>query len=269
MRAGLGDDFFQCVLGQVFHNRRLQAAVFAVAQVAHIVHFDVSQAFGTVNANKFGIVVNHFARELGTAGYAQCDYTTTFHIGGSAEYFQLFAFHQFGQLGEFERHAHIGFVRTIVEHGIGKQHTREIAEFHAQSVFKHLLGHAFGDVHDFVFVQERSFDIDLSKFRLAVGTQIFVAEAFGDLVITVETGHHQQLFKQLRRLRQGEKLARVYAARHQIIARTFGGGTGEHRGFNVDKALRVQITAHAHRHLVTQAQVALHGRAAQINHAVG
>ena len=42
---------------------------------------------------------------------------------------------------------------------------------------------------------ERSFHIDLSKFRLTVSTQVFVTEAFNDLIVTVKTGHHQQLFE--------------------------------------------------------------------------
>ena len=137
-----------------------------------------------------------------------------------------------------------------------------------QIVLENLFCHAFGDVHDFVFVQERSFQVDLGEFGLAVGAQVFVAEAFGDLVVAVETGHHQKLLEELRRLRQGEKFARVHAAGHEIIACAFGSGAGEHRGFDIDKALFVEIAAHAHRHLVAQAQVALHYGAAQVDDAV-
>ena len=59
------------------------------------------------------------------------------------------------------------------------------------------------------------------------------------------------------------------AARHEVVARAFRSGTGQHRRFDVDKALRVQITANAHGDLVTQTQVALHGRTAQVDNAVG
>ena len=38
----------------------------------------------------------------------------------------------------------------------------------------------------------------LGEFRLAIGTQVFVAETADDLIITIHAGHHQQLFKQLR-----------------------------------------------------------------------
>lgn len=39
--AGTLDDFFQGVFGQEFYDWRLQAAVFAVGEVAHIIYFDV------------------------------------------------------------------------------------------------------------------------------------------------------------------------------------------------------------------------------------
>jgi hypothetical protein len=50
--------------------------------------------------------------------------------------------------------------------------------------------------------------IDLGELGLAVGAQVLVAEAAHDLVVAVEAGNHQQLFEQLRRLRQGVELAR-------------------------------------------------------------
>ena len=71
--------------------------------------------------------------------------------------------------------------------------------------------HVFKNRTDFSFVQERSFAIDLCKFGLTISAQIFVAKAFGDLVVAIKTRHHQHLFKQLWRLRQGKELASVHA----------------------------------------------------------
>jgi hypothetical protein len=85
-------------------------------------------------------------------------------------------------------------------------HARELAQLDVHHVAEHFLRHVFGDVHDLVLVQERGLDIDLGEFRLAVGAQVFVAEALGDLVVAVEAGHHQQLLEQLRRLRQRKEL---------------------------------------------------------------
>src|SRR3546814_1182080 len=66
-------------------------------------------------------------------------------------------------------------------------------------------------------------------FRLAVGAQILVAEAAGDLVVAVEARHHQQLLEQLRRLRQRKELAGMRARRHQIVARAFRRRLGQDR----------------------------------------
>jgi hypothetical protein len=46
--------------------------------------------------------------------------------------------------------------------------------------------HAFEDLADLDLVQERGFAVDLGEFGLAVGAQVFVAEALGDLVVAVK-----------------------------------------------------------------------------------
>ena len=178
-------------------------------------------------------------------------------------------FHQVGQLGKFQVDAQSRFVRAVVEHGFRVRHAWEVAQIYIQGIFEDLFGHAFSDVHDFILVQERGFQVDLSEFRLAVGTQVFVTETFGDLVVTVETGNHQQLFEQLWRLWQREEFARMNAAWYEVVARAFRSGAGQHRRFNVDEALCVQVATNAHGYLVTQAQVALHSRTAQVDNAVG
>ena len=152
--TGLLDNGFQGVFRQEFHNRALQAAVFAVGKVGHIVHFDISQAFGAVDADKFGVFVDVFAAQFRTAGHAQGHHATAFHVGCAAEHFEFFRFHQFGKLGEFQVDAQIGFVGAVVKHGFAKRHAREVAQLYIQRVFKYLLGHALGDVHDFVFAEE-------------------------------------------------------------------------------------------------------------------
>ena len=55
---------------------------------------------------------------------------------------------------------------------------------------------------------EGHLDVDLGELGLAVGPQVLVAEAAGELVVALEAGDHQQLLEQLRRLRQGVEAAR-------------------------------------------------------------
>ena len=57
--------------------------------------------------------------------------------------------------------------------------------------------------------------------------------------------------------------------RHQIISRALGGGLGEHWGFDVDKALRIEEATHTHGHLVPKPQVVLHHRPAKVEHPMG
>ena len=73
----------------------------------------------------------------------------------------------------------------------------ELTEIHTQLILEQTTNHALSDTHDLCFVTERGLNIDLSKFWLAVSTQVFVAETFSDLVVTIKARNHQQLFKQL------------------------------------------------------------------------
>ena len=75
---------------------------------------------------------------------------------------------------------------------------------------------------------------------MPVGAQVFVAEATGDLEVAVEAGDHQQLLVKLRRLRQGVELTRMHPARHDVIARAFGGGFGEDGGFDLQESTVVE-----------------------------
>ena len=114
----------------------------------------------------------------------------------------------------------------------------------------------------------RHLQINLRELRLAVGAQIFVAEAARDLEISVEAGDHQDLLEHLRRLRQRIETARLHAAGHQIIARAFGRGARHERRFDFEKSLLGKIVADRLRDLVPHLDVELHGIAAQINVAI-
>ena len=75
--------------------------------------------------------------------------------------------------------------------------------------------------HDVFAVHERHLHVELGELRLAVGAQVFIPEAAGDLEIALVAGHHQQLLELLRRLGQGVELPRMHAAGHHVIARAF------------------------------------------------
>ncbi len=64
---------------------------------------------------------------------------------------------------------------------------------------------------------------------LAVGAQVFIAEAADDLEIAVEAANHQDLFEELRRLRQRVEMAWMQAAGHQVVARALRRRAGHER----------------------------------------
>ena len=78
---------------------------------------------------------------------------------------------------------------------------------------EHFLEHRLGDLDDVVLLDEGHLEVELGELGLAVGAQVLVAEAAGDLVVALEAAHHQQLLVELRRLRQRVPGAGLDAAR--------------------------------------------------------
>ena len=111
---------------------------------------------------------------------------------------------------------------------------------------------------DFRRGDERSLDVDLRELRLAVGAQILVAEAAGDLEIFLDAGDLQQLLVLLRRLRQRVERAGVEPRRHEEIARTLRRRVGEDGRLDLEEAGFVEKIARGLGHAVAGAQVAPH-----------
>ena len=132
-------------------------------------------------------------------------------------------------------------------------------------LFKYPNQQRFDDLKNAVLLRKTHLQIDLSEFRLTVSAQVFVAEAAHNLEILFIASNHQKLFENLRRLRQGVKLTRVDAARHQKIASPFGSGLGHKGRFNFQKAHLVQFLPSGKGHLRTQNNVALHAGPTQIH----
>jgi hypothetical protein len=69
-------------------------------------------------------------------------------------------------------------------------------------------------------------------------------------------------------LRQRVELAGVHSARHEIVARALGRRLRQHRGFDLEKALFIEILPDVHRDPVPQREVVLHPRPPQIEIAI-
>ena len=176
------------------------------------------------------------------------------------------------EVGDFhERHAEadVRLVAAVEAHGVVPCHARErLGEVYSLHIFKNMLDEALEHLDDVFLLHEAHFAVYLRELRLAVGTQVFVAEALGYLEVTVKTADHQQLFEELRALRQGVELARIHARGHHEVAGALRRGFHQDRGFYLEEPFGVEVTAYLEGHLVAQLQVLAHAGTAQVQVAV-
>ncbi len=170
-----------------------------------------------------------------------------------------------GHVGEMQFEAGVRAVQAVFAYGLVIVHAREgQGDVHVQGLLEHTLQQPLGQGHDLLLVDEAHLDVDLGEFWLPVRAQVLVAEASADLVVALQPGHHAHLLEQLRGLGKGEELPLVDTAGHQEVAGAFRGALGQAGGLHLDEVLVVKIAAGGLRGLVTQAQVAGHPGAAQV-----
>ena len=108
--------------------------------------------------------------------------------------------------------------------------------------------HGLGDEREhLVLGHEAGLGVELHELVLAVGPQVLVPQAAGDLVVAVDAAHHQQLLEQLGRLRQRVEAARHLAGRHQELAGALRRRRHQHRRLDLDEALPVHGRPHRRR----------------------
>ncbi len=128
--------------------------------------------------------------------------------------------------------------------------------------------HVFHHRHHGVGASERHLEVHLGELGLAVGAQVFVAKAAHDLVVAIETRHHQHLLEELGRLRQREEFAGREPARHQEVAGTFGSRARQHRRLDLDETPGIEAAPHFLRDAVAKQQVVANHRAPKVQIAV-
>ena len=171
-------------------------------------------------------------------------------------------------VGDRHVEAQVGLVRAVLQERLGVAQAREgPLDLHADEGH-HALEERLHEVEHRLHARERHLDVHLRELGLAVGAQVLVAEAAGDLEVLVEARDHQQLLEQLRRLRQRVEAAVVDARGHEVVARALRGRLAEHRGLDLVEPLLVEVPPDLHRRLVAQAEVLLQARPAQVEVAV-
>ena len=254
-------DLFHHIIGEELGDRRFDAAVW--------LHDEICKAFGAIDGDVFAEGVEFTTAEIGHAfGVESFDGAAVFE--GLVEDFEATAAcDNVGKLDELEAEAGVWLVRAVAAHGFLPGHAWEWQrDIHAEDFFEGLSDHLLGEAHDFVFVDEAHFQVELGEFWLTICAQVFVTEAASDLEIFVDAADHEELFVLLWRLWQGVELSGVEATRHEEVAGAFWGRTHEDWGFDLPEAFFIEVVADALEDLMTQLQVLLHDWTAQIEVAI-
>ncbi len=124
--------------------------------------------------------------------------------------------------------------------------------------------HLLHQLEDELDVGERHLDVELRQLVRAIGAQILVPEAAGDLVVALEAADHEQLLEDLRRLRQREEAALLETRGDEEVACALRRRLEEDRGLDVEEPRRLHHAANDRDHLGAQADVALEPLPAQV-----
>ena len=226
------------------------------------------QAFGAVDRHKINQSVQFPAGNVGIAFYVDRFHNAA--VGNDiVKYFEVGTGNRIHHVDQGHVKTQIRFVAAIFIHGFVPGHALHgPLDIHTQRSFEHISNEAFHHVHDIVHLYERHLHVQLGKFRLTVGTQIFITEAAGNLEIAFVSAYHQQLFENLRRLGKRIELAGIHTAGHQIVPGPFRRALAQHGGLDFQKTIVVHIVPHQLGHFVTQDQIGLHLRTAQVQIAV-
>jgi len=110
----------------------------------------------------------------------------------------------FAELSEQQAEPHIGAIVPIQAHGIMVTDAweRSFAYRLASILLNNFDEQLFDKLHHIFFSHKRHLNIELRKFWLPIGTQVFVPKASCDLKIPVQTSNHKQLLELLRCLWQ-------------------------------------------------------------------
>ena len=220
-------------------------------------------------STKRGQVVDLAAAEGGAAGGAEGAHHAA--LGQRlAEHRELGVAQQVRKVRQLHGVAYVRLVGAEAAHGLVVGEAREGLDL-AQvgpDVRRQRREQLLHQLQHVLFVDEAHLEVELGELRLAVGAQVLVAEAAGDLEVALEAGHHQQLLELLRRLGQGVEAARVDAAGHQVVARALGRALDQDGRLHLQEALLGQEVADELHHPVAEPDVALHPLPPQVQVAI-
>ena len=250
------NQLFHLVFRHEFCKRGFASAV--------LLNRNIRQAFGAVAFGKLHKLVDFLAGHAALSLRVDSAHRTACFQCVS-ENRKLRITNHIGYVFQLHSETEIRLVRTEPVHRLLPGHSLDRkGHLNAEKFMEQVCQQTLVDVNDILNVHKRKLHVDLRKFRLTVCTEVLIAEAPRNLHISVIAGAHQQLFKQLRRLRQRIKAAGMNTAGHQIISGSLRRGFCQHRSFDFQKSFLVQKLAGQHRHFRAQDQISLKIRAAKI-----
>ena len=150
------------------------------------------------------------------------------------------------QVGHFQSIAEVGPVGRVLLHRLGVGDALErLADDVAfgNERLEQLRVEILDQIEHVVLVDEAHFQVELGELRLAVASRVLVAEALGDLEVFLHSCSHEKLLELLRRLRKGVELARVEAARDEVVPRALRRTLDEDGSLDVEEAALAEEVA--------------------------
>ena len=147
---------------------------------------------------------------------------------------------ELGALSDLDVEAQIRLIGAVEAHRVGVGHARERGLDLVASGGPHLGKDLLGQGDDVLLVDEAHLDVQLRELWLAVGAEVLVPVAAGDLVVPLHAGDHEQLLEQLRGLRQSVEGSWLQACRNQEVTCALWGGTGQRRGLDLREIVALE-----------------------------
>ena len=237
----------------------------AAGQLAVLVHLEPVGLAAGLHLHVGAKLVNGLAGQGAVADGDGLD-----HL--SVDLLEAAALHLTGDVGEGQVDTQIGLIGAVGLHSVVVGDTAErrgrghiVGAILGEDGGQHILQHG----ENVVLGGEGHLHIQLVELAGgAVAPGVLIPEAGGNLEVAVEAGGHQQLLELLGGLGQRVELAGVLAGGHQIVPGALGGGGGQDRGGDLQKAVVGHGGAEGGHHLAAQDDVLLHGGGAEIQIAV-
>ena len=248
------------LVGEELHDRAVHGAV--------LTEGDPGEALGAEGCGDLGELVDLSAGpSAGALGVDGLDHVA---LGSrsACEHLERGVGEHVGQVDELHAVTGVGLIGAVGVHGVPVgQATQRRGHLHAhtgEGVGQHVLELS----HDVVLLDKAHLDVDLGELGLAVGAQILVTEALGNLVVALDAADHEKLLEQLRGLRQGVEAAGLQAARHHEVTRTFRRGLEQGRRLDLGKGAVVQRGANSKGEIGAQAKASGHLGTAKVQVAI-